>query len=1536
MNTEFVDKLREEYIEKHKKLQIRDELIEENNIERRDVKGYHGREILELLQNADDAYQKSIDIGEKPSCNLEVEINYQNGNLVVSNTGTFFDEEGIKAIVQGNNSPKSGKYIGNKGTGFRSILNWADRIRIFSGEFAVEFSQENARKVFETIKDAEQIQKQLRKCKDLYIPILSVPKNIAHNGVSNRTTIEISVNPEKEKDEYSVDKQLGAIDMRILLFLPNMSKIVICIENQTIQYERNENSAMCDTKGCRNIRLSKSINGEVVVVEEYSVWSKTLASEIEEDGEKKDVSMAIAVKTENVELDDNYIYSYFPLLGADSPVNCLLHATYSLDDHRNLITLNDINRHIVSKQLDFLIYVASKYVERNMLSEAYEILLPKNYYSDARNWRFPASLRGFGLEEEYIDKLAKIKMFCTVNQELISINDNPKIIEDAFPGELCGERFGKLLRPIQSEAGKRLISLISDRKNQCLEFGERGLCYAINAIADEWTVEQRVDVFIWWNKGKKRSVLPNLLKSQSGFWIRHGEECYLLEGDFDSVKIPEWALIPALDEDYQKILVSKSMKLSEIADNTFNKENRTSVIRQICQNSMFKTIKFKYTDRGSIISPINKSVNTYEKAVQFVKWLWDNYRLQWSNRDNGNEQLHFPATDFSINTCNKLYLGDDYGNTLARKLFRFMPEYKEFPKFHEFGIEETNKSEFSDFINRLGVLEFPAIELLKIENPISEYDKMMRKIIYEYDGFSNTQTTYVDRCKYTLPYILNLDGIIKNLSTEDVIQWIVEDEKLSECLGCKDYASGQKPEILYHGNRQKYDTVNKYRGKVRNYILATFNNTPWVKINGEPYSPRQILDGINTLKNEQFKKYVPVLTKEMVTSISKRLNITQKKIEEIFSNFGFLKRVTDLSSNDFYGLLIKLQKSEDKSDFEYSRVIYRLVENTNFTKTFEDSGNKEKFFEGGKLLVKYDGILQYWLAKESYLPSIKIINKKDFPIVEKGQRTNNSNFVRIFGCKEWESDYKIVPGSEVLSVRNGEFQAYFKEFIKYAKAYSERNDNVAKYVCKLHVELVSKVSILENEKQIQIEDDKSLLKSTTTMWYIVCKDSEYSIREISTDIETIFRNIANTTNFEFEKIGELFRASSKEDREFLIKKEFGSLEVIEDNSYSNEIRNNFNEAVKNLNKSDDVNVSDYKIDFDDFDCIDNSPEIIKLLLDLNVDILDFRNSGFVYDIDIRKFFKKQLEELVEREKAHFKDWLFEKAMCDDALQRSFLRICHKFDDIVQNVRIDNSVKYNPKNVLISEFGNWLDSEVRISADEEYEKNYKRINPNDLYKEIISNSEDVQRMLYFGSEDEFNQWLNEQKNKNSEAVNILDDNSYLEYVNVIPREAPIKYSGSPDEKQSWRKDCTNIHRTFSQTNHRSVEDKKKRNGNIGEICVYNLLCEKYGKGKVFPHSEAFEQMGIIAPGLGESNFYDISYIDESGKRIYVEVKTGDEKRFFMSPRELNFAKEHFSNYQLYYVSNLDSNPPTYAILPDEFWNDEQFKKEEIIEKIEFRF
>lgn len=113
------------------------------NIELENMDGYAGREILELLQNAVD--QLTSDSYR------QIEIILDGNILSVSNTGEPFNFDGIKSIMVSNNSQKQNNdtYIGNKGLGFRSVLNWSKKIRIFSDGLSVEFSDRQSKNFFE-------------------------------------------------------------------------------------------------------------------------------------------------------------------------------------------------------------------------------------------------------------------------------------------------------------------------------------------------------------------------------------------------------------------------------------------------------------------------------------------------------------------------------------------------------------------------------------------------------------------------------------------------------------------------------------------------------------------------------------------------------------------------------------------------------------------------------------------------------------------------------------------------------------------------------------------------------------------------------------------------------------------------------------------------------------------------------------------------------------------------------------------------------------------------------------------------------------------------------------------------------------------------------------------------------------------------------------------------------------------------------------------------------------------------------------------
>ena len=134
-------------------------------------------------------------------------------------------------------------------------MNWAKSVSIDSGDFHIVFSEQIANSVFDEIKKSRQIQKQLEKDPKLYVPMLAVPENKDDFIPDDKTTISITVNPDKTKDEHGVEKQLDEIDLRILLFLPNINKIHIQTDGKVVEYERVKDEES------HEVVLEKKVNG---------------------------------------------------------------------------------------------------------------------------------------------------------------------------------------------------------------------------------------------------------------------------------------------------------------------------------------------------------------------------------------------------------------------------------------------------------------------------------------------------------------------------------------------------------------------------------------------------------------------------------------------------------------------------------------------------------------------------------------------------------------------------------------------------------------------------------------------------------------------------------------------------------------------------------------------------------------------------------------------------------------------------------------------------------------------------------------------------------------------------------------------------------------------------------------------------------------------------------------------------------------------------------------------------------------------------
>ena len=75
--------------------------------------------------------------------------------------------------------------------------------------------------------------------------MLAVPVYIENGRYNDTTTIEVVIDSMKLNDDFSVSRQIENIDLRILLFLPNISQIEIITDDNCIVYRRNNNQGDC-------------------------------------------------------------------------------------------------------------------------------------------------------------------------------------------------------------------------------------------------------------------------------------------------------------------------------------------------------------------------------------------------------------------------------------------------------------------------------------------------------------------------------------------------------------------------------------------------------------------------------------------------------------------------------------------------------------------------------------------------------------------------------------------------------------------------------------------------------------------------------------------------------------------------------------------------------------------------------------------------------------------------------------------------------------------------------------------------------------------------------------------------------------------------------------------------------------------------------------------------------------------------------------------------------------------------------------------
>ena len=332
------------------------EVISHFNREIEALDGYRGRQILELLQNADDA-------GADRPGNSRVLFQIDKDRLIVANSGSPFSRGGVMSLLISDCSPKQlerNRFIGCKGLGFRSVLTWTNRPLIVSGELSIRFDKAHA---LATIRDmvarnptSDHVIRQFYESNNIWpAPIMRIPKPADSNDadvtfarslqLQGYDTVLVLPFDEGERGVRSfqdAERQLRTLSASAILFCQHLNHVEIrCDIDRHWEILREQ------------IRPDHS---QVIINDgaSYRLWDVfrrvgNVSNEASDDasGGQRDFETAVAVpESYEYPVGENCLCVFFPTRDR-LPCPVLVHATLETTADRNRLVNSTRNREVL-------------------------------------------------------------------------------------------------------------------------------------------------------------------------------------------------------------------------------------------------------------------------------------------------------------------------------------------------------------------------------------------------------------------------------------------------------------------------------------------------------------------------------------------------------------------------------------------------------------------------------------------------------------------------------------------------------------------------------------------------------------------------------------------------------------------------------------------------------------------------------------------------------------------------------------------------------------------------------------------------------------------------------------------------------------------------------------------------------------------------------------------------------------------------------------------------------------------------------------
>lgn len=358
------------------------------------------------------------------------------------------------------------------------------------------------------------------------------------------------------------------------------------------------------------------------------------------------------------------------------------------------------------------------------------------------------------------------------------------------------------------------------------------------------------------------------------------------------------------------------------------------------------------------------------------------------------------------------------------------------------------------------------------------------------------------------------------------------------------------------------------------------------------------------------------------------------------------------------------------------------------------------------------------------------------------------------------------------------------------------------------------------------------------------------------------------------------------------------------------------------------------LDYDDINLENNLELILKLFKKIKLDVNKY-NELTTRGIDLTEYYISKLENLKLKYKTKYISYLYneiKKQSLDN--KKAFLTKKNNYENF-KNYQIKNSVDFN----INRYFAELLSNNFSVSFENISKQ--ETIDLNEIYNTTENKLQEILKHKYNATSNLIETFLNRSEYK---SMIYFDEIDYLEKKYISNYKSTngedksstkdenrkyINFNGKEIQYNSFEELSKNIVNVIANTNYdvkeintnKPVNVKKVKNfpgkmsggrrpknteeiGFLGECFVYHMLIKEYGKENVEWISENATKAKVNENG-DDSLGYDMRYIDQNSKNIYVEVKstTGDEFVFPISKNEVVFGEKVKDSYEIYFVFNV---------------------------------